>query len=1424
MRVHRRTVSTMVVALVVISSLLLLSWPAEGHSGAAIDALWTSTAPTIDGAMDSGEWADAAVVDLGVIAGNLVPAFLLLKNNGSLLWIAYDATGDETEDSFDVASLAFDTGHDGVETGGREDQFVQGGWANNDQAHWVYSSSAGGWIEEDSPYDEGLPNHLGLSSAWGFGPSDRGAADHRIYEFQVPLVLLGIGPGDAIGLFGGSWPAPGVFDETVSGWSTWPEWVSGPIPLGSYGDLILDSVPGPVDVAISPSSATRTGFEGETVGYNLTVWNKGTFGGDTFDMTYDSSWPLTLWDVTGTVPLTDTDSDGVPDTGNLSTDSSVGIVAKVSIPSNVTGCSTSVITATSSRNTSISDGSNLTTCTTPAGFLLPHSDFGLDTDGDGLFNHLVVNASVRVEEAGTYFVYGVLHDPTFTLWIDASNFTMEEGLQTVPLWFDGVRVNTSGVDGPYIVELSMYEYENFTFLDSDIHATANYSHLEFQSPPGYFSPPHSDFGLDTDGDALFNSLVVNATIQVEETGTYRVEGVLYESTSTLFVYTSNVTSLDVGLQTVPLWFDGVRINASDVDGPYTVDLTLHDYDTFTFLDSDTHTTAAYSHLDFDGPPASFAPPHSDHGLDTDGDGLFEYLVVDLNIQVTEAGTFFVEAILYGSHIAETFNITTLEPGLQTVPLWFDGLSISSSGIDGPYTVDLALYEYETFIFLDSDTHTTAAYSHLDFEEPEPTFRVGTILSLTGVLGSYGLSMRDAADLAAADINAVGGVLGNMLELLHRDSQTDPVAGSDAAEELIFEEGVPAIIGAVSSGVSLPVAEVTIPNEVVQISPSSTSPVFTTLESEEPGWFWRTIASDALEGRVAAMRSIERGWTRVGILVADNPWPLWEVDAFRESFTGEGRSVVVQVNYTEGQGDYISDLQIIADTAPDAVFFMGFPGDGLPILQNWEANRAQPGWDWDWLFWQGLKSSSLMSDLRDVGVDITGVEGTAPIVTGPNYEAFRTEYLDRYGRDPMTFDAHTYDAVYLTALAAVAGQAGDSLSIRDNLISVANPPGSIVGPGPEEFERAVGILEAGGEINYEGASSLVNFDQVGDVGSSFEVWQVTQDYDIVQVEVIPESQIWPPSLDSTPPTVAISSPLAGAILPTGDVLVSWSANDFESGIDRIEVSLDGGMPAVLVETETTHTFTGVTDGSHTITATAFDVAGNSQIASVDFAVDTTPPTVSMSSPTSGAFIASGTVEVAWAASDAVSGVERIEVALDGGVPLVLTATETSTTLQGLAEGSHTVMVTAVDVAGFSQVASVDFTVDTASPTIAITSPSSGTHFTTSSVEVDWTASDQTSGIDHFEVSLDGGDPVVVSAETSSHILSVGDGSHTITVTAVDQAGNSEGVSVDVTVDTNIFSPTGPVGILPLVGIGVAVAAAGVILYLLFIRKRSSNPPP
>lgn len=720
MRIDYRRFWCLAVVWIFIGTLFLVPGPVGAHSGATIDAEWASVVPSIDGAMSPGEWADAARVNLGVIPGNSLQAFLLVMNDDTFLWLAYDATGDVTNVT-DAASFALDTGHDGTATQGAEDQF----FLYDSSQHLVYD--AGGWTVEDAPFNPSLPDHAGLAGAPGFGPSDLNAAPHRIFEFQIPLALIGAAAGDTLGLFGGSQPAPGVVDVSAGTYSTWPDFVTGPIPQGQYGDLNLAVPPGPVGVSISPSSAFQLGAPGSTVEYTLTVRNRGTAGADTFDLTSLSTWTVGLWDAAGASRLSDTDGDTVPDTGTLSSGASLNIVVRVDLPPTASGCDAATIIATSSADTAVWDTSTLTTCTGPASFAPPHADFGIDTDGDLLYNYLEVDVMVDVATTGYYDVVGELYSGDGSVYIDDTFTSFYSGPGTVlaPLTFDGGRIVSSGLDGPYRVELNLFN-EFRQLIDTDVHTTRLYTLASFDPPAARFTPPHADLGIDDDvpPNGMYDRLVLRASLQVSDPGNYYISTSVFDTQGSYVTSGSAFSWLDTGNRIVEIDHRGLDFYRAVGDGPYRIEMLVEDY--FGLRDDDTHI-AAYTRADFDPPPISFAPPHSDIGEDTDlpPDGLYDFLVVSASVTIAEGGDFKVSGELYGPGGGPPLGYdevtVSLSPGPAAVDLRFSGPAIRRAGVSGNFEVTMYAQEEGDFNLTDYDQHRTGYYDFTEFQPPPARF-------------------------------------------------------------------------------------------------------------------------------------------------------------------------------------------------------------------------------------------------------------------------------------------------------------------------------------------------------------------------------------------------------------------------------------------------------------------------------------------------------------------------------------------------------------------------------------------------------------------------------------------------------------------------------------------------------------------------------
>jgi parallel beta-helix repeat protein len=239
------------------------------------------------------------------------------------------------------------------------------------------------------------------------------------------------------------------------------------------------------------------------------------------------------------------------------------------------------------------------------------SDQGKDTDHDGRYDYLTLSAEVDVFQAGSYTTTGYLYDENEGLitWASDTSF-WNTGSQTVYLDFDGVGIRQHTVNGPYDISVVLVKEETPEVdLSYSSHTTSAYSYADFQAPPEDFGGDFSDYGRHTDDDGLFNYLALSAELTISNAGGYGVVGNLYDKDGELITWASDYAELDVGSQSLVLYFDGLAISSHAVDGPYDVSLALlRDGNPEEVLSSSSYTTSAYSYTDFQAaqpPIASF---------------------------------------------------------------------------------------------------------------------------------------------------------------------------------------------------------------------------------------------------------------------------------------------------------------------------------------------------------------------------------------------------------------------------------------------------------------------------------------------------------------------------------------------------------------------------------------------------------------------------------------------------------------------------------------------------------------------------------------------------------------------------------------------------------------------------------------------------
>lgn len=374
---------------------------------------------------------------------------------------------------------------------------------------------------------------------------------------------------------------------------------------------------------------------------------------------------------------------------------------------------------------------------------------------------------------------------------------------------------------------------------------------------------------------------------------------------------------------------------------------------------------------------------------------------------------------------------------------------------------------------------------------EDTIKLGVIAPASGTNAEKGESVYNGAQLAVEQINAAGGVLGKKLSLLKADDQSDNLKAPPKAAKLI-DQGVVALIGNVQSSVTKAVLlEQAKPKGVVMVSPGSTSPDFSNpAKIDHQGWFFRTVPTDALQGKAIAKRAFEAGYKKLGIINVDNTYGNGLAGVLKQSFEANPGCTTVQVTYPDEatpRSSYNDVITPVLGQKPDAIALIAYPGAGSQIYNDWITSGAEP--QMPWLFSEALKADSFVVNVKDAG-KIEGKTGTAPYSGGANYDRFAKDYEARFRIPPGPYSVNAYDAAVLIALAMQKGQAATREAVKANLLGVSAGSGTLVKPGLEGVKAGLALLQIGQSVNYDGASGPVDLDEHGDVTSgTYVVWKV-----------------------------------------------------------------------------------------------------------------------------------------------------------------------------------------------------------------------------------------------------------------------------------------------------------------------------------------------
>jgi branched-chain amino acid transport system substrate-binding protein len=354
-------------------------------------------------------------------------------------------------------------------------------------------------------------------------------------------------------------------------------------------------------------------------------------------------------------------------------------------------------------------------------------------------------------------------------------------------------------------------------------------------------------------------------------------------------------------------------------------------------------------------------------------------------------------------------------------------------------------------------------------------KMGIILGFTGPIESLTPAMAASAELAFKEASDSGSLLGGKkIEVVRADSTCVDSAAATAAAEGLNSQGVAAIMGADCSGVTGAIASnVAVPNGIVMISPSATSPGLTDLADN--GLFFRTAPSDKRGGQVLADATKDKKIKSVAITYTNNDYGKGLADMYKLGLASHGIKVTAEISHEDGKADYTSEVATLASAGGDALAVLGYLDQGgKGIIQ---AALDSGAFD-TFVLGDGMVGQTLADAF---GKDLSKSIATRPGSTGKGAGIFES-VAGAANIDPEApYTASSYDAGALLVLAIQAGNSADRASIAKNVMGVANGPGTKIYPG--ELKKGLDLLAQGKKIDYEGASD-VTFTKEGDATGSF----------------------------------------------------------------------------------------------------------------------------------------------------------------------------------------------------------------------------------------------------------------------------------------------------------------------------------------------------
>jgi len=364
------------------------------------------------------------------------------------------------------------------------------------------------------------------------------------------------------------------------------------------------------------------------------------------------------------------------------------------------------------------------------------------------------------------------------------------------------------------------------------------------------------------------------------------------------------------------------------------------------------------------------------------------------------------------------------------------------------------------------------------------YEIGMVDSQTGSLSAFGQRNERGRELALEVVNDVT-IDGRQLAINVQDSQSQQQAGVSAAQQLVNQEEVPFLVGAVGSGVSVAIHQSVIQGtDVVQLSQNSTSPDLTDFPD-----LLRMSPTGRTQSTALADIIADDDNESVAITWVNNDYGSGITDAFLEAYDGE---VAYEASHNQGESSYSNVVDQMANTDADAWLFVTYQPEFTTMAQEAFSSGVE-----DQAAWYGADSvqgPDVLSNTPEGSLDGMKVVLPSAAVDQDNYQSFASDFEDEYDSSPTAWSAYSYDCVVTAALTIQAADDFTGAALGDAIRDVTRSEGQEV----FSYEAASEILEDGGgpsDVDYQGVSGPIDFDENGDPVAYLQVYTV-EDHEYV----------------------------------------------------------------------------------------------------------------------------------------------------------------------------------------------------------------------------------------------------------------------------------------------------------------------------------------